>query len=51
MAIIGGALLPVLFASIADARGIATAYVVPMLAYLGIALFAFLVGKGAVSSS
>jgi FHS family L-fucose permease-like MFS transporter len=51
MAIIGGALLPVLFASIADAQGIATAYMVPMLAYLGIALFAFLVGKGAVSNS
>ena len=40
MAIIGGALLPVVFAQFADRGGISAAYFVPMIAYLGIAMFA-----------
>jgi FHS family L-fucose permease-like MFS transporter len=48
MAIIGGALLPVLFASVADARGIATAYYVPMLAYAAIAVFGITISAAVI---
>jgi FHS family L-fucose permease-like MFS transporter len=50
MAIIGGALLPVLFANVADHAGISTAYFVPMLAYAGIAVFATMTIRAAISS-
>jgi FHS family L-fucose permease-like MFS transporter len=50
MAIIGGALLPVLFANVADHAGISTAYFVPMVAYLGIAVFAVMTVRAAVTS-
>jgi FHS family L-fucose permease-like MFS transporter len=48
MAIIGGALLPVLFASVADNHGVASAFFVPMTAYLGIALFAALIARAVI---
>jgi FHS family L-fucose permease-like MFS transporter len=50
MAIIGGALLPVVFANVSDRASISTAYFVPMLAYLGIAVFAVLTVRAAMAS-
>jgi len=50
MAIIGGALLPVLFASVADHGGIDIAYFVPMIAYAGIAVFATMTVRAAMTS-
>jgi MFS transporter, FHS family, L-fucose permease len=41
MAIVGGAFLPGLVGRIADADGLRAAYVVPLLAYLGISVFGF----------
>lgn len=48
MAIIGGALLPVLFASIADMNGIAAAFFVPMSAYVVIGIFGITVAGATV---
>lgn len=39
MAIVGGAVLPVIFGQVADATGLRSAYLVPMLAYLCISAF------------
>ncbi len=47
-AIIGGALLPVAFATVVDASRIADGYFVPMLAYLAIAAFAIAIGRAAI---
>jgi MFS transporter, FHS family, L-fucose permease len=49
MAIIGGALLPVLFANVADSRGIGTAFFVPMLAYAAIGVFGISVAGAVVA--
>ena len=49
MAIIGGALLPVLFAAVADTSGISTAFFVPMLAYAAIAIFGVTVARAVVA--
>jgi|HigsolmetaAR202D_1030399.scaffolds.fasta_scaffold00343_6 FHS family L-fucose permease-like MFS transporter len=49
MAIIGGALLPVLFARVVDVSGIDTAYFVPFVAYALIALFGISVARAAVA--
>jgi FHS family L-fucose permease-like MFS transporter len=51
MAIIGGAVLPVLFASVVDASGISTAFFVPMLAYGAIALFGVTIAGAAVAQA
>jgi fucose permease len=48
MAIIGGALLPVLFASVADMSGISDAFFVPMCAYAAIGVFGVSVAGAAV---
>jgi FHS family L-fucose permease-like MFS transporter len=49
MAIIGGALLPVVFARVVDASGISTAFFVPMLAYVAIALFGVTITRAAIA--
>lgn len=49
MAIVGGALLPLLFGRIADASGVAAAFFVPMTAYVLIVAFAVAVGRTAVT--
>ena len=46
MAIVGGAVLPVIVGQVADATGLHSAYLVPMLAYLCISAF----GIGATRS-
>jgi FHS family L-fucose permease-like MFS transporter len=51
MAIVGGALLPVLAGHVADIASIALAFLVPMAAYVGIALFAAAAAKVRVSSA
>ncbi len=48
MAIIGGALLPVLFARVADLSGIADAFFVPMCAYAAVGIFGAAVMGAAV---
>jgi MFS transporter, FHS family, L-fucose permease len=45
MSIVGGAVLPVVVGYIADAEGIPPAYLVPMVAYLSIALIAYAATK------
>jgi FHS family L-fucose permease-like MFS transporter len=42
MAIMGGALLPKLMGMLADARGLQTAYLVPMVCFAAVALYAWL---------
>jgi FHS family L-fucose permease-like MFS transporter len=49
MAIIGGALLPVLFAAVVDARDISTAFFVPMLAYWAIGIFGLAIAAAAIA--
>ncbi|HEY8540377.1 MAG TPA: sugar MFS transporter [Steroidobacteraceae bacterium] len=49
MAIIGGALLPVLFARIVDLSGIHTAFFVPVVAYALISLFGITIARAAVA--
>lgn len=49
MAIIGGALLPVLFASVADTSGISAAFFVPMLAYGAIGVFGLTITAAAIA--
>jgi MFS transporter, FHS family, L-fucose permease len=51
MAIVGGALLPVLAGLVADAGSIALAFLVPMAAYFGIALFAAAAAKARVAGA
>jgi FHS family L-fucose permease-like MFS transporter len=46
MAIVGGAILPQVFGAVADKGGLATAFIVPLLAYVCIVAFA-LVGRAA----
>ena len=50
MSIVGGALLPVLFGHVADISGIAVAFVIPMVAYFGIAAFAAAAARVRVQS-
>jgi len=45
MAIVGGAVLPLIVGHIVDASGLHIAFLVPMLAYAGIALFAVAAGR------
>jgi FHS family L-fucose permease-like MFS transporter len=45
MAIVGGAVLPLIVGRIADTAGLHTAYLVPMLAYACIAAFALSAGR------
>jgi len=40
MAIVGGAILPLIYAFVADRAGLHPAYFVPMIAYIGLAVFA-----------
>lgn len=48
MAIVGGALMPLLFAKVADASTRSTAFVVPMACYILIALFALAAGRARI---
>ncbi len=50
MSIVGGALLPVLFGYAADVSGIAAAFLIPMVAYFGIAAFAAAAARVRVQS-
>jgi len=45
LAIVGGAILPYVFGSIADVAGLHAAYFLPVVAYLLIAVFAFAATK------
>jgi fucose permease len=49
MAIVGGAVLPLMFARVADLNGIAVAFLVPMAAYLAIVVFAVVASKVVVA--
>ena len=49
MAIVGGAVLPLMFARVADLNGIAVAFLVPMVAYLAIVVFAVVASKVVVA--
>jgi len=51
MAIVGGAFLPRLVGVIADAAGLRTAYIVPLLAYACISTFAIAAGRAAPANS
>ena len=48
MAIIGGAVLPQLAGKVADASGFHTAFLVPMVAYIAIIVFAMTAAKARV---
>ena len=50
MAIVGGALLPLLVGQLADRAGLHAAFLVPMLAYIAISLFAFGAGRARVAA-
>jgi FHS family L-fucose permease-like MFS transporter len=45
MAIVGGAVLPLIAGRIVDVAGLQAAFLVPMLAYAGIAVFATAAGR------
>ncbi len=51
MAIVGGAILPLLAGYVADASGLSNAYLVPMIAYAGITLFAISAARVRVAVS
>jgi MFS transporter, FHS family, L-fucose permease len=48
MAIVGGAVLPLLVGRLADSAGLHTSFLVPMVAYVAIAVFALAAGKARV---
>jgi MFS transporter, FHS family, L-fucose permease len=51
MAIVGGALAPIAMGRIGDAYGIAAAYIVPLIAYIFVAVYSFYGSKQAVETS
>ncbi len=51
MAIVGGAFLPLLYAFIADRAGLHAAYFVPMVAYIGLAVFAIAAVRARVAAT
>ncbi len=51
MAIVGGAFLPMLAGYVADTAGLSNAYFVPLVAYLGVAVFAFLAARAPVRAT
>ena len=48
MAIVGGAVLPLLVGRLADSAGLHTSFLVPMVAYVAIAVFTMAAGKARV---